>query len=258
VRCSDDYSGNAVAVYPLACVVEGVDPKRTEKIQFISFRSHAPESMQFLEYLNCGSSPMEVSMDQRNGERLCKNVDLLSKHSYKIHPNLAYSKADGTSYSSAEDIISNLYVWPWFDHCVPPLTKAYRDQRIEPYTLADRTFLATSPVQADMLFVSTSLADEFAKAAQILVDYNVFLECGIPTIVQMVQMVQIATNATVATVNLCTNWSNRGKEEMILSCLEEKQQNYGVLYPYKLSTGLESWGRLFDTTTWSSSLDDTV
>jgi len=182
------------------------------------------------------------------------DVDILSSSSYKIHPDLTYSKADGTNYSSAKDIIPTLRRWPWHKRRVPALTNASMDKRIKPYTLADGSFVVPSHVQADMLFVPTSLADDFVKATQILLDYDVFLECGFPTIVQMVQ---ITTNATAATVNLCTNWTDRGKEVMIQSCLEQKQQNYGILHPYKLSSGLDGWGQLFDSTIWSSSYVNT-
>jgi len=180
------------------------------------------------------------------------DAGILSRYSYKIHSDLTYSKADGTTYSSEGAIIRSLKRWPHFKKCVPSLTKAYRDKRIEAYKSdIDGTLLVPSPVQADMLFVPTSLADEFAKAAHILVDNNVFLECGFPMIVQLVQ---ITTNATVATVELCTNWSrDRGKEKLIRSCLQQKQQQYGMFHPYKLSSGLDTWGQLFDSITWSSS-----
>ena len=40
---NEDYSGNAVGIYPQASKVEGVDSKLTDVVQFLSFRSHAPD-----------------------------------------------------------------------------------------------------------------------------------------------------------------------------------------------------------------------
>ena len=175
----------------------------------------------------------------------------LSRFSYKIHPNHTYSKADGTTFRSAQAMIRTFHRWPFYNKCVGPLTEAFSDKRMDPYKLADDTFLAPSPAQADMLFVPTSLADEFIKAAQILVDHKIFLECGIPTIVQMLQIV---ANPTVSTIDLCTEWTRkRGEEAMIQSCLGNEKMEFGMFHPYKLSKGLDEWGRLFDTVTWSSS-----
>ena len=177
----------------------------------------------------------------------------LAESSYKIYPNRTYSKADGTTFTfeDREKLVKSLKAW-LFKKCSRSLTNAAADARIEPYKLPDGAFLVPSPSQADMLFVPTSLADEYAKAAQIMVDNRVHLECGFPTIVQMLQI--ITANITTETIELCTIWQrNRGKEAMINTCIEREKPNYyGMFHPYKLSKGLDSWGRLFDERTWAS------
>ena len=114
-----------------------------------------------------------------------------------------------------------------------------------PYKLPDGTFLVPSGSQADMLFMPMVLADEHIKAAQLMVEYDVFLECGMEA---TVQMLQIAANATVAIWDLCTSFASgvQNKVSVINSCLNKTEASYIMYHPYKLLSGLDAWGRQFD------------
>jgi hypothetical protein len=177
--------------------------------------------------------------------RRVEDKELLSRFSYNIHPDGNWSKADGTKFDSQWQLKKSLKKWPFFQRCIGSLTKASKDSRMEVYKQKDDTFLVPSPTQADMLYIPTALANDFAKAARIMLDSNVFLECAYPTIAQMLQ---ISSNATIRTVSLCTNWrKSRGKETMVSDCLADHANEYGMYHPFKLSKGFESWGRTFDT-----------
>ena len=77
-----------------------------------------------------------------------------------------------------------------------------------------------------------------------MMDHKVFLECGFPTIVQMLQ---ITANASMSTVNLCTAWGKiRGEEQMLQRCYDSRETRYSMFHPYKLSKGLDNWGRMLD------------
>jgi hypothetical protein len=113
-----------------------------------------------------------------------------------------------------------------------------------PYKLPDGTFLVPSGSQADMLFMLMVLADEYIKTAQLMVEYDVFLECGMAAIVEMLQ---ITANATVAIRDLCTSFASgvRNLVSVIDSCLNTTEASYIMYHPYKLSSGLDAWGQRF-------------
>jgi hypothetical protein len=142
--------------------------------------------------------------------------------------------------------------------------------------------------QADVLFVPVSVAQEFATAVTMHTASNpkVFLECAMPSIVDMVHQV---SSIPVRTVVLCTMWNpaggrrsrfGRGSAHMVWSCIrnppiyqdrmdytvehdqfntknvnlnptETKSSNrthevYAVYHPFKLSNGFEIWGDLWE------------
>jgi hypothetical protein len=176
--------------------------------------------------------------------RTIDDVQALAPYTYRILADGTYITLNGTKYKQWSGLKKSLFPWYWYPKCIPALTKVSADARSAKYKLPDGTFLVPSPAQADMLFVPMVLAEEYITAAQLMLEYNVFLECGIPTIVQMLQ---IAANASVAVVDLCTSWDrSRGKDTMIDSCLRNPPSSYSMFHPFKLSKGLDAWGRQFD------------
>jgi len=187
--------------------------------------------------------------------RMIDDSTALSKSSYSIHKGGGYSKADGTSFTEANTLQRSLQKWWAFKLCIKPSSAANRDSRIDAYRHKDGSFLVPSPTQADMLFVPTSLADEFGKAAEIMLDSKVFLECALATIVQMLQT---TTNVTTRQVELCTTWKkSRNSEQMIKSCFAGKGA-FGMYHPFKLSIGFKSWARMFDSTVAHSAAEVTA
>lgn len=91
--------------------------------------------------------------------------------------------------------------------------------------------------------MSTSLADAYQEAAQIMVDHKVFLECAFPKIIDMLRQ---RANATTRSVNLCTNFRRyRGTVTMIDLCGDKSPM--GVVHPFKMGVhGYQNWTRAFD------------
>jgi len=99
-----------------------------------------------------------------------------------------------------------------------------------------------------MLFVPTSVANEFIQAAEIVVDSGIFLEIAIPLAVDFTRRV---TNVTVHTIDLCTGWYKAGRKRgtvgMVTACHSEYPNiTFGMIHPLKISMGLTEWGDLFD------------
>jgi hypothetical protein len=134
--------------------------------------------------------------------------------------------------------------------------------------------------QSDLLFVPISVAKEFSTAVAMHTASTpkVFLECAMPTIVDMVYHV---TRVPVRLVALCTDWTAavRGSEQMVWDCIrnpfpmpvddddnrssETKEvdevfagiatntsttafEPYGIYHPFKLSSSLDRWSEMFD------------
>jgi hypothetical protein len=131
--------------------------------------------------------------------------------------------------------------------------------------------------QSDLLFVPMSVSKEFSTAVAMHTGSTpkVFLECAMPTIVDMVYQV---TRVPVRLVALCTDWTTavRGSEEMVWDCIRYPYQipldndgnqtsetkdvdsgsgeiatktvfeAYGIFHPFKLSASFERWSDMFD------------
>jgi hypothetical protein len=155
-------------------------------------------------------------------------------------------------------------------------------------TTVEVSFAIVPYTQADVLFVPVSVAQEFATAVAMHTASNpkVFLECAMPSIVDMVHQV---SSIPVRTVVLCTMWNpaggrrsriGRGSAHMVWSCIrnppiyqdgmdytvEHDQFNaknvnlnpteteapnqtyevYAVYHPFKLSNGFKIWGELWE------------
>lgn len=203
---------------------------------FMNTHRESPDSI-------IGSLRVGVLPNSYKDHRFIDDVDSLSRTSYRILSDGSFAKADGQKFASNEvnELISTLMPW-LFQQCIPQMANVAQSKLFQPYKEPDGSFTVPSPTQADMLLVPTRLADEYAHAAQILVDAQLFLECGFPTIVQMLQ---INANASAVTIPLCTGFGKfRGTEKMVESCLHGAA--FVAFHPYKISRGLEEWDRMFD------------
>jgi hypothetical protein len=172
----------------------------------------------------------------------------ISKVSYRLHPDGSSSKVDGFNSSNPHDLLASLSYWCWFEGCITSFYGVLGDPRAMKYREdQDQSLLVPPPfpAAADFLYVSTSLADAYQEAAQIMVDHKVFLECGFPKIVDILQQ---RANATIHKVSLCTHTSNeqeRGSFEMIGAC--DGDHPIGLVHPFKLGhAGYQNWTRAFD------------
>ena len=233
----------------------------------------------------------------RSGLDVWKRWDKVRKESFYIHPNgnsnnnknngttttttttttVLFSKIDGFRSDSVWALKKSLRRWQRFAECIPAHKAASEDPRSKKYLEKDDgSYLSPNPIQADVMYVPTSLADEFAEAAQIMIDHKVFLECGFPKIVDMLR--QTAANAniaanianiandndngngnnsttisaeiTVSSANLCTYWDEtRDSTHMLSRCGFPST----VVHPFKIRThGYEEWSRGFQWATTST------
>ena len=188
----------------------------------------------------------------------------LSKYSYSM-------KSDGSTSISLNDRLpwGN---WPLCTSGIESLM-AMDDPVHRSFLEPDGSFVVPSPTQADFLFVPIQYAQEFHVAAQVMVRHLIFMECGFPIIVdhlvqqrkrrqQPLQELKISTsNSTtvppppvnIRTIDLCTTWDppgTRGTDIMYTNCKADIRHTYGMYHPFKLSSGLQWWGDLFDTITF--------
>jgi hypothetical protein len=94
--------------------------------------------------------------------------------------------------------------WQRFPYCIKAHKSASNDPCSQSYQeKEDGTYLSPNPIQADVMYVTTSLADESAAVAEIMIDHKVFLECGFHKIVDMIR--QKTPNTTkVVSADSCT------------------------------------------------------
>ena len=105
--------------------------------------------------------------------------------------------------------------------------------------------------QSDFLYVPTNLTSQYEAVAEILIDHDVFLECGIPKIAEyLTSSPSLVGGATrLETVKLCTSWyyDTRGKLNMITECRPNKGPPHDAIHPFKLTQhGYKVWGDTFD------------
>jgi hypothetical protein len=185
----------------------------------------------------------------------------LSRYSY-------YMRSDGSTSISLTDRL-NWCNWPL---CTPGIESvmATDDPVHRSFLEPDGSFVVPSPTQADFLFVPIQYARVFHEAARVMVRHQIFLECGFPIIVDHLvqqqnrrqQQLMISTSNTttvpppplkIHTIDLCTTWDPpgiRGTDQMYTECKADTRHTYGMYHPFKLSSGLEWWGNLFDTITF--------
>ena len=180
--------------------------------------------------------------------RTVEDKDAMSRRSYYIHPNGTFSKLNGESFGTQEALLQSLEPWPWNKRCcVSPLVELAKDPRAVPY-LEDNEGPLLIPAweQSDFLFVPTKFANSFIDIASLFLDHKVFLECAMPTIVDILR--QQDTRVKVEAHSLCSTWDgSRGTDRMMSTCPLRKGHPPGMYHPYKLSHGMESWDAMFDS-----------
>jgi len=216
--------------------------------------------------------------------------------SFRIHPsssstandgnnvsstNLYYSTPDGFRSDNSTKLLEHLEPWPFNWECMDKFSKVARDPRSRPFLEHDDTnggdpfLLVPHHTQSDFFYVPTRLAEEYEAIAQLLIDHNVFLECGLPRITDVLLGMPLSSplrqqknptskqpkiGASENTVNdvrlkvvkLCTSWDYmkvRGTWQMDAEC----KPNTSVIHPFKLTVhGYKDWGRYFDWATAGS------
>ena len=139
--------------------------------------------------------------------------------------------------------------WLHYNKCLEGQVMVAKHLNSSRYRESDGSIFFSPFAQSDFLYIPVGLTSEFSLAAQLhLQNPPVFLECSIPTVVDMVRR---KTNVSVTNIGLCTNFDytrTRGTPAMILGCLGEQRgdANIGVYHPYKLSRGLDDWNQMFD------------
>jgi hypothetical protein len=104
--------------------------------------------------------------------------------------------------------------------------------------------------QNDLLYVATSLADDFDRSAELMVEHELFLECAIPMIIRNLYKL---SNATVEKRHLCTHWvqGERGTTKMLEVCYNQYVP-YSAFHPFKISADPKVWNGLFELLTTGS------
>ena len=181
---------------------------------------------------------------------------------YSIYGNGSLSKVNGQKFGSDQDaLLRSLEHWQWNkDYCIPRLVDLAKDSRVDPYREKNGVGAGSIMIPpwepSDFLYMPTAYAQDFIDIANLFLDHQVFLECAMPTILDMMRQ---KTQVQVHTRNLCTSWEEkeRSTDKMIEGCegtasenTEPHNPSFGVFHPFKLSNGLSSWDAMFDFVTY--------
>ena len=110
----------------------------------------------------------------------------------------------------------------------------------------DGSILFTGYGQSDFMFVPTHLADIFEEAATPHLKHGVWIECAFPKVLDNVIQ---RTQTQHRMIPLCTSWDYgtiRDKKQMVKSCIDSPEP-YGILHPFKISNGLDTYNRVCDS-----------
>ena len=174
----------------------------------------------------------------------------IESSAYKIlKDGVTFAKDSGFQTQSVDYLFTVLntgdYNWPWHLKCIPAFQSVSRDPRSHPYRESDESFLVTGKGQSDFLYVPMQHAQEFVKAARLFADYNVFLECGIPKLVDILR--RGPSNATLAQVGVCTSWHPTRNTVRMIDICDKSPVSYFVFHPFKMhQRGYKAWGDAFD------------
>ena len=190
---------------------------------------------------------------------------LLSK-SYSLHPNGWFSKLDGTYTNSSEWLKSTLNKWWFMTHCMDSFRAVYNDPKTREYHYLEENdrFFVPPHEQSDFMLVPTALTEDYSRAAQLMLDHKVFLECAFPKILDILTRTK---NIETRIVSLCTDWPAnktlpngklskkwigiRGLPNMLEKCKSFPRTTFGMFHPYKLNRyGKQNWSSTFDWITY--------
>lgn len=174
-----------------------------------------------------------------------------TKNAYYILPGGEYRDLKGANFSTWQDLRKHsLRDWPHWKLCLPQTASVFSDSRSLPFKdEIDGSMLIPTVAQSDFLYIPKKFGKTFIETAQVFVDYGVFLECAVPTIVDILRHFH---NASISTANLCTEWIGlkRGTLAMVNGCLNNRVAAYRLFHPFKLKVhGLKKWGEVFDAVT---------
>jgi hypothetical protein len=256
------------------------------------------------------------SIGDRTNTIYATHDDERKRTSFRIHPSysstgndgnnapstkLYYSTLDGFRSDNSTELLEHLEPWPFNWECMYRFSQAAKDPRSRPFLEQDNTnggdpfLLVPSGSQSDFLSGPTRLTEQYEAIAQLLIDHDVFLECGLPKITDLLSGMPLssplrqqkqrtskerkrdattnsANDVRLEEVELCTSWDYskiRGTQQMIAECRPNTTHlprgaplavPYSVIHPFKLTVlGYKDWGRFFDWATAGSSrvdLDD--
>ena len=126
--------------------------------------------------------------------------------------------------------------------CLDSFKEIARDPRAAKYLEQDGSFLVFPRGQADFLYVPITLAQAYAEAAELIVEHDTFLECGLPKLIDMIRQKSVSS---VKIVDLCTNWNPNERGEVAM--LELCQKGIAMYHPFKLGVhGYRTWSGWFD------------
>jgi len=163
-------------------------------------------------------------------------------YEYSIHPNKTYS-IQGMPHTR-EEVLALISNWNWHGTCMDGFERLIADPRSSILQIDDGSIPIPGGCQSDIMYVPTSVADDFFYAARLMVDKQVFLECGMPKIADFLKT---SASMSIDSVSLCTNWGgNRGTMNMIAECCLSGPT---VIHPFKISMGLSAWNQVFESVT---------
>jgi hypothetical protein len=201
--------------------------------------------------------------------RAIADNESIARRSYNIHVDGTFSKPNGQRFFDQKSLMESMEPWLWNQkYCIPRLAELARDPRAAPFRESNNGSILVPPWEpSDFLFVPTKFAEDFIEIASLFLEHRVFLECAVPTIVDMIRKRQVVAHDVVETRNLCTSWDDqvRGTDAMISECLDndhdndnenslagKTQQTYGMFHPYKLSHGMAPWDAMFDRVAYAN------
>jgi len=125
-------------------------------------------------------------------------------------------------------------------YCASGITSLAQDPASSIYRETDGSIIFFWGGQSDALFIPITVADEFARAAELILKHRIFIECAMHTVIDKVLK---RSNISIRYVQLCTDWDKRirshwiikrGTNEMVENCLGQNK-SFAFIHPYKLS-----------------------
>jgi len=191
----------------------------------------------------------------------------------RIHPSgtgentaLVYTTPDGYRTEDKTEFLAHLRNWHFNALCVDQLSEVAKDPRIKAYLKRDdviedgNPFLSVWVGQSDFAYVPTSVAKKFEEVAQVFLDHDGFLECSLPSILDIISTA--SEDIVDKSIDLCTDWNYdtiRGTTKMISGCKDSAKNlqaneplpsSYGAIHPFKLGAHVyKEWDRVFDWAT---------